>query len=328
MLNISSKISIIIPIYNAESFLVKCLDSVINQSYQNLEIILVNDGSTDQSKELIDAYVKNNSKISAIHKENGGIGSAYKRAFDVMTGDFILFVDSDDWLELNAIEELLKLARFNDADVVSFGIQAVDDFGAELQSPTFMSINQINTTNQAILKTHFEVLKNPTLVRLYKKELFDDIFILEQNIGIDEMLTPQLLLKCNRAVYTSEVYYNVLIRTDSVCRAVYNDVKVLQTIKVYQYLTKFFSANIEKYQDIMYYKYLQILNGMMLGHNKSEYKLAPDNVKLLKQEFKQNFKLYADSKKTQQISKRERISMHLNFNEYLRWLLKLRRSNT
>ena len=328
MKDISIKISVLIPVYNAENYLKKCIDSVVNQTYTNLEIIIVNDGSTDSSQKIIDKYAKIDNRIIVIQKANGGIGSAYKMAFDVMTGDFILFVDSDDWLELNAVEELLKLATFNDADLVSFGIKAVDDGGKELQSPSFMSINEINISNEAILKTHFEVLKHPTLVRLYKKTLFDDIFILEQNIGIDEMLTPQLLLKCNRAVYTTVVYYNVLVRTDSVCRAVYNDVKVLQTIKVYQYLSNLFNTKIEKYQDVIYYKYLQIVNGMMLGHNKSEYKLVPETVKLLKQEFEQNFKLYAESKKIQQFSTRERISMHLNFNDYLRWLLNLKRSNT
>ncbi len=103
-------VSIIIPVYNAEHYLTKCLDSVIHQTYTNLEIILINDGATDSSPKIIDEYALKDTRIVAIHKENGGIGSAYKAAFEMMTGDFVLFADSDDWLELDAAEHLVKLA--------------------------------------------------------------------------------------------------------------------------------------------------------------------------------------------------------------------------
>lgn len=260
-------VSIIIPIYNSESYLIKCLNSVIEQTYQHLEIILINDGSTDHSPEIIDEYGSKDSRIKAMHKENGGIGSAYKAAFEVMTGDYILFVDSDDWLELNAIENLLKLALDNEADLVSFGIRAYNTIGEEVSLPSFKNIDLINTTNEAILKTHFEVLKHPTLVRLYKKELFKDIVVFEQNIGIDEMLTPQLLAKCNRAVYTSEVYYNVLVRQDSVCRSKYSEKKVLELIKVNQFVNRFMEKYISDYPEIAHFKYLSSLFDIL--HQKS-----------------------------------------------------------
>jgi len=101
---IKSKVSIIVPVYNSELYLTKCLNSVISQTFSNLEIILVNDGSTDSSPKIINEDVIKDDRIVAIHKENGGIGSAYKAAFEVMFGDYILFVDSDNWLELDAIE--------------------------------------------------------------------------------------------------------------------------------------------------------------------------------------------------------------------------------
>jgi glycosyltransferase involved in cell wall biosynthesis len=261
------KVSIIIPIYNSETYLKKCLNSVINQSYNNLQIILVNDGSTDSSKAIIDEYASKDKRIVAIHKYNGGIGSAYIVAFELNTVDYVLFVDSDDWLELNAVESLVKLAVDNDADMVSFGIRAFNPQGEEVKRSSFENIDLINTTNEAILKTHFEVLRHPTLVRLYKRELFKDIIVFEQNIGIDEMLTPQLLAKCNRAVYTSEVYYNVLIRQDSVCRAEYNEKKILQTIKVNRFVCDFMLKNVPKYAIISQTKYLNTLFGILHQSN-------------------------------------------------------------
>lgn len=254
-------VSIIIPIYNADSYLVKCVESVINQTYTNLEIILVNDGSTDNSVEIINSFVSSDLRIKFFDKENGGIGSAYKVAFENMSGDYVLFVDSDDWLELNAVEDLLQLALANDADMVSFGIKAQDTNGQTLELKTFDNIDLVNTTNESVLKTHFEVLKHPTLVRLYKAHLFKDITVFEQNIGIDEMLTPQLLVKCNRVVYTSAKYYNVLVRTDSVCRSAITPEKVMQVIKVYKFVIDFFKQNIAHYEHLFQMKYLNILHG-------------------------------------------------------------------
>lgn len=257
-MNNDPRVSIVIPVFNSAFYLEKCLKSVVNQVYELLEILIVNDGSTDSSKEIIDAFALKDKRIVAIHKENGGIGSAYKKAFELITGDYVLFVDSDDWLEPNAVENLIKLAVENDADMVSFGIRAFNPQGGEVLLPTLKNINLICTTNEAILKTHFEVLKHPTLVRLYKRELFRDIVVFEQNIGIDEMLTPQLLANCKRAVYTTEVYYNVLVRQESVCRAEYTEKKVRENIRVYQFLTGFMENKIPEYASLIYEKHLGV----------------------------------------------------------------------
>lgn len=285
-----TRVSIIIPIFNSEAYLKKCLESVISQFYTNLEIILINDGSIDSSKTIIEEYAAKDKRIIAIHKENGGIGSAYKAAFNVMAGDYVLFVDSDDWLELNAVEELLRLAKKNNADMVSFGIKAFSPEGEEVNLQSFENIDLINTTNEAILKTHFEVLRHPTLVRLYRRELFKDIIIFEQNIGIDEMLTPQLLAKCNRAVYTSMVYYNVLVRQDSVCRAEYNEKKIQDTIKVNQFLRGFMEKEIPEYAAIIYGKHLDVAASMYKFSLENQNKVEKKTKALTKKELLATYK--------------------------------------
>jgi glycosyltransferase involved in cell wall biosynthesis len=267
-------VSIIVPVYNAENYLKKCLDSIRNQTYSSLEIILINDGSTDSSGRIIDEYAASDRRIKAIHQNNGGIGSAYKAAFSVMTGGYVLFVDSDDWLELDAVEDLVKMALENDADMVSFGINLWATNGSAAELKNFCSIDIILNTNAEIIRTHFEVLKHPTLVRLYKRSCFNEVTIFEQNIGIDEMLTPQLLVKCNKAVYTSKKYYNVLIRPDSVCRSVYNERKIAETTKAHQFVCLFMELNLKEYANIAYSKYLDVLCGIIHYINQKQLRIS------------------------------------------------------
>ena len=106
-------ISVIVPVYNVEKYLRQCLDSIINQTYRNLEIILVDDGSTDSSGIICDEYAQIDARIKVIHKENGGLSSARNAGLDVCTsgGDFIAFVDSDDWLEPDMYERLYETSK-------------------------------------------------------------------------------------------------------------------------------------------------------------------------------------------------------------------------
>lgn len=113
-----NKVSIIVPIYNEEENLKKCIDSLLNQTYKELEIILINDGSTDGSKKIIDSY--KDSRIIAIHKKNSGISDTRNIGIDKSTGDYIMFVDSDDYLELDCIEKLMKIIAEEKSDIVMF----------------------------------------------------------------------------------------------------------------------------------------------------------------------------------------------------------------
>lgn len=115
----NSLISIVIPIYNTSSMLSKCLDSVVHQTYTNLEIILVNDGSTDNSLEIIMSYKETDARIKVVNKENGGLSSARNAGLKIATGRYVLHIDSDDWIELNMCESLISVAEGADVDIVS-----------------------------------------------------------------------------------------------------------------------------------------------------------------------------------------------------------------
>ncbi|WP_206425633.1 glycosyltransferase family 2 protein [Romboutsia sp. Marseille-P6047] len=113
-----AKVSVIIPIYNVEKYLNRCIDSVINQSLKDIEIILVNDGSPDNCPKICDEYANKDSRIKVIHKSNGGLSSARNAGMKIATGDYIGFVDSDDYIEINMYEQMYKVAYENNVDFV------------------------------------------------------------------------------------------------------------------------------------------------------------------------------------------------------------------
>ena len=122
MENNSTKISIIVPVYNVEAYLARCVDSILAQTIKNLEIILVDDGSTDTSGALCDAYLKKDSRIRVHHKPNGGLTSAWKAGMELATGEYVGFIDSDDWIDPDMYERMLTLALRENADVTVCGL--------------------------------------------------------------------------------------------------------------------------------------------------------------------------------------------------------------
>ena len=115
----SKLVSIIVPVYKVEQYLKRCMDSILNQTYKNIEVIMVNDGSPDNCPALCDEYEKIDSRVRVIHKENGGLSSARNVALDTLNGDYVFFVDSDDWLALDTLEVLNEYLE-NDYDMISF----------------------------------------------------------------------------------------------------------------------------------------------------------------------------------------------------------------
>ena len=114
-------ISVIVPVYNVENYLPRCLDSIINQTYTNLEILLVDDGATDNSGKLCDEYAQKDNRIRVFHKENGGVSSARNMGLDNATGEYIAFVDSDDYIDKCMYEIMLNSSVQNNADIVVCG---------------------------------------------------------------------------------------------------------------------------------------------------------------------------------------------------------------
>ena len=117
------KISVIVPIYNVEEYLPQCIDCIVSQTYKNFELILVDDGSTDSCSKICNRYLEKDSRIQYVYKTNGGQISARKAGADIAAGDYILFVDGDDWIDVDEIEKLVEILIQNDyPDMIAFGL--------------------------------------------------------------------------------------------------------------------------------------------------------------------------------------------------------------
>ncbi len=212
LLKMNSKlISIIVPIYNVEEYLGKCLDSIINQTYENLEIILVDDGSPDSCPAICDEYAAKDSRIKVIHKENGGVSSARNAGLDAATGEYIGWVDPDDIAEKNMFEVLLKALNENKSDISVCGVKKFQmESKEEFHSPQTVDGK---TFLKLLLK---EDEKSYLWNKLYKRELFSDIRFPEGEIFEDMKILHLIAEKAQTAVFTDKTFYNYRIREKSI----------------------------------------------------------------------------------------------------------------
>lgn len=178
-------ISVIIPVYGVEKYIAQCLESVINQTYKRLEIVIVNDGTKDRSAEIAKEYAAKDSRIKVYDFENGGLSVARNRGLEIATGDYISYIDSDDWIKKNMYETLLEAAMKNDADMVKCGVIETD--GDKEDKIAFSNTKIITNKNHEAFENYFNgILWTLAWNGLYKKELakkvkFPDNVVHEDN---------------------------------------------------------------------------------------------------------------------------------------------------
>ena len=225
-MNTSDKISIIVPVYNVEQYLSKCLKSIIKQSYKNLEIIIVNDGSTDGSWKICKYYAKKDKRIVLLNQQNQGLSIARNNALDIAGGDYIGFVDSDDWVELDMFSTLYENAVTYDADISMCGYIWVKD--NEIFNPAVRNFLSSESDNDETVYIHTGADKigfNDSKInyidyyawnKLYKRHLFNDVRFPKDKIFEDVFTTHKLLDNANKVVITSKKKYYYLSRSDSI----------------------------------------------------------------------------------------------------------------
>lgn len=207
--SISNKISIIIPIYNSENFIKKCLDSLINQTYQNIEIICINDGSTDRSLNILKTYQKKDKRIIIIDKKNAGVSAARNDGLKIATGNYVTFVDADDWLETNAIERLHSTLTNEKVDVVRGNYFINHTYNDSEKIETGKQYNLSNSKIYSNEKNFTELVVN----RLLNGELPCFIWLLM----IRKSLIKDITFKENIKYMEDVIFYNELInKIDSI----------------------------------------------------------------------------------------------------------------
>lgn len=215
-------VSIVVPIYNVEAYLRRCVDSIIGQTYKNLEIILVDDESPDDCPRICDEYAQRDRRVKVIHKKNGGLSDARNAGIAKATGEYVSFIDSDDYVHQSFIERLLAACIKSDADIAACGFESVKDDTAERFEATPDAVGAIK------LFTSIEALRDilapntklhvMTWNKLYKRNLFDKKSNLfpKGKIHEDNFTTYKYILDAQKVVYVPERLYFYMQREDSI----------------------------------------------------------------------------------------------------------------
>lgn len=205
-------ISVIVPVYNVASYLPQCLESILNQNYEDLQVLLIDDGSTDDSGAICDRFAARDSRIQVIHQKNGGAASAKNAGLRVATGKYLSFVDSDDYLEPGVYGFLVKTLEETQADAVQGAFQEV-----------YRSRREVRPLKPETLEGYDYLLRFPkdfscALLwnKLYRREIFNGVFFEEGHKIDDEYFTYQGFLQPRRVVCTDRVIYNYRKRASSV----------------------------------------------------------------------------------------------------------------
>lgn len=205
-------ISVIVPIYKVEEYLRPCVDSILSQTYTNLEIILVDDGSPDNCGAICDEYAAKDGRIKVIHKENGGLSDARNAGMAVSTGEYLSFVDSDDLLPPNALQIMVDIVLKENAELVIGGHARFEE---EPAAETIVSGTvRLMSSEEAMA----DMLKNgcASWARLYRREIHTDILFPKGEINEDEAIVLRILEKCSRIAITDTVVYHYRCRPESI----------------------------------------------------------------------------------------------------------------
>ena len=206
------KISVIVPVYGVEPYLRRCLDSIIGQTYRNIEIILVEDGSPDCCGAICDEYAARDERVIVIHKPNGGVSSARNAGLDIAAGDWIAWVDADDWIEEDMLQYLYENTRLCRADMAVCGMR---EAGVRT-SPAFCCEKVRILGREQALREFLENKMPPSCCgKLIRRALWGEIRFSDVKIGEDLLAMGRLLDRADTSVYLPEIKYNYLTRPGS-----------------------------------------------------------------------------------------------------------------
>lgn len=316
-------VSVIVPIYNVEEYLKKCLDSIINQTYKKIEIILVDDGSTDYSGNICDEYSKIDRRIKVIHKENGGLSSARNVGIDNSSGKYIVFIDSDDWINSYFIENLYTIAYESNSDLVISGLKRVfnmNNFDDSKNDNSYRIISKTEALNMTLLGDNG--IDVSACGKMYKSDIFRNIKYPIGELYEDFLIIDNIIEKCNKIAITNYRGYYYYQRFGSIMHSKYSKKRYVLIEKSEQIIKK---SQVFHPEIIDYAIYRYIINNLLfikMTVNDLDYKAEYANFcQNLKKYSKEFFKFKFVSIKTKLL-----VFIILRFNCVFRLLWKLKRS--
>lgn len=263
------KISIIVPVYNVEAYLERCVESILKQTYTNLEILLVNDGSTDKSGELCDKLALRDHRIRVIHKENGGLSDARNRGIDEASSNLIGFIDSDDYIDEDMYETLYRQMVASKADLSMCGHydvyhQIPEKQVAEIKTWELMPEEAIKMVMEA------KILSVTAVNKLYKKALFEQLRFRIGKIAEDAFIMVDLIHQCSKIVATNEKKYYYVHRENSITTQKFS-LKFLNVIEAYEQNAKIISENYPDLYDVaimrLNWAYFYVLDRLLVDND-------------------------------------------------------------
>lgn len=230
-------VSIIVPVYNMEHYLKKCIDSLTNQTYRDIQIILVDDGSTDHSSSLCDMYAREDNRITVIHKVNGGLSDARNAGLTKATGEYITFVDSDDYVDLHYVEKLLQALIQNGSDISVCAERrysdkdGIDNFFRSSYRKISLPITMSNVDG---LKNYFyqDLFDASSWGKLYRAQLLDDIVFPVGKIHEDIGTTYKIFLRANMITFIPDEMYFYFQRKGSILHSGVKEKNLLDGIEL------------------------------------------------------------------------------------------------
>lgn len=234
--NMNEKISVIVPVYKAERFIDRCIESLVNQTYKNIEVILVDDGSPDKCPEICDAWAEKDSRIKVIHKQNNGVAKARETGVENAVGDYIAFVDGDDWVEKDMYAYLYSLMHSGDYQIACCSYEVVT-------SESDVIINNaeklINYGYEESVKRLYEDALWSLCFKLYRKELFDTAEKIEVKLTVSEdlLLNHYLFKNAKRVIVSNQKKYYYFRHSDSAVGKKMNEKRIEDSMTAYQMIS-------------------------------------------------------------------------------------------
>lgn len=317
-------ISIIVPVYNAEAYLEKCVESLINQTYRNIEIILINDGSNDSSERICLKFANEDKRVKYFKQSNSGAAAARNKGLDNASGNYIGFVDSDDFVDEDMFEVLLKFALDNDADASQILSRRVTDEGniinQQLINVTENTELVCYNSNQAI--EHYLLGNHSLWSHLYRASLFNDLRIPEGMSGEDLAIIIPLYSKVNKVVKINQYKYNYRYNTKSVTNSKLNQRSINLYYEYKNQITRYY--NNQYYVEILTYTQFKTLNGIINSIVLFGDRGFDNNEEYFKKELKINFPIF-QANKFISLNQIRKIKLYLFSRSIYKSLLRVKR---
>ena len=282
------KISVIVPCYNIESYLPRCIERILAQTYKNLEIILISDGSTDGTDEVIREYVKKDSRIIPVFKQNSGVSDTRNRGLDIATGDYIGFVDGDDYIEPEMYETLLKNAIENNADISHCGYQMVFPSRVDYYYNTGKKVIQDNKKGIRDIIVGDYVEPSPC-IKIYRKNIVNNLRMPPDiKINEDVIFNFYAFVNSQKSVYEDLPFYHYILRKGSAATSKINQNKLFDPVRVRKEIFEYSLKNLDnEIQSVAYSSYLNSIINLYRVVSNSKLKEYKEDSFILKRQIKE-----------------------------------------